>query len=100
MYTISCTICGDDALAYQQGNTCCKCHNKRCTRYQNEKYASDPAYRLKKVQRNRIRKAILCQNTTKLCKTMELIGCSTDALKDHLESQFTNDMSWSNYGTF
>ena len=31
---------------------------------------------------------------------MELIGRTTEALRAHLESQFTNDMSWSNYGTF
>ena len=30
---------------------------------------------------------------------MELIGCSVEELKQHLESQFRDGMSWENYGT-
>lgn len=30
--------------------------------------------------------------------TIELIGCSVDKLKHHLEKQFTPGMSWDNYG--
>lgn len=29
---------------------------------------------------------------------MELVGCSIDKLKQHLESKFTEGMSWDNYG--
>ncbi len=34
----------------------------------------------------------------KSASTMELIGCSIDELKQHLESKFTKGMSWDNYG--
>lgn len=30
--------------------------------------------------------------------TLELLGCSVEFLKKHLESQFTEGMSWDNYG--
>lgn len=31
-------------------------------------------------------------------RTPALIGCSIDKLKTHLESKFTHDMDWTNYG--
>jgi hypothetical protein len=31
-------------------------------------------------------------------KTMELVGCSKDDLLVHLESKFTEGMTWENYG--
>ena len=31
-------------------------------------------------------------------RTMEYIGCSMEQLRQHLESQFTDGMSWDNYG--
>jgi len=34
----------------------------------------------------------------KTTKTINLINCSIDSLKKHLESKFTIGMSWSNYG--
>jgi len=46
--------------------------------------------------RIRINKAI--KNICKSAHTMELIGCSIDFLKKHLESQFVVGMSWENYG--
>jgi len=35
----------------------------------------------------------------KLETTMNLVGCSIDQLKQHLESNFKPGMSWNNYGT-
>jgi hypothetical protein len=37
-------------------------------------------------------------NTTKESKTIELLGYSAIQLKEHLESLFTEGMSWDNYG--
>ena len=31
-------------------------------------------------------------------KTFNIVGCSPDELKKHLESQFVDNMSWENYG--
>jgi hypothetical protein len=31
-------------------------------------------------------------------KTMELVGCTTENVMKHLESKFTEGMTWENYG--
>jgi 5-methylcytosine-specific restriction endonuclease McrA len=57
----------------------------------------DPVCRLAGNVRARLKAALLGRSKSK--KTMELLGCSTEALKRHLEGQFQEGMSWSNYGT-
>jgi len=71
----------------------------------------------KQVQRNRIlyktnylyrivhNLRLRTKNYLKLCsnnknKTFEIIGCSKEFLKEHLEKQFTDGMSWENYGFY
>ena len=98
MYTVCCTICNNDGLGYKDGTQCSKCFNKKCTLYQNARYAGDSWFRLKKLQRSRIRAAIVSQNARNKLRTLELIGCSADEFKHHIESQFTDGQSWSNYG--
>lgn len=44
--------------------------------------------------RNRIRSALRERNGRKAYKTQELIGCSVEFLRNHLESQFQAGMSW------
>jgi hypothetical protein len=56
----------------------------------------DPICRLAGNIRARLKAALLGRSKSK--KTMELLGCSTEALKIHLEGQFQEGMSWSNYG--
>lgn len=62
--------------------------------YHNKK--SDPIYRLKKSLRSRLYFALV--NNAKAGKTIDMIGCSIDFLKAHLESKFKDGMSWDNYG--
>jgi len=38
------------------------------------------------------------QGNPKLETTMKLVGCNIEKLRRHLEFQFTNSMSWANYG--
>lgn len=64
--------------------------------YQRRKEASDPAYRLARRLRKRVWDAIA--KGYKSQKTMELIGCRIEALMQHLEKQFTDGMTWDNYG--
>ena len=33
---------------------------------------------------------------TKKNKTFDIVGCSPESLKEHLEKQFTNGMTWDN----
>jgi len=56
-----------------------------------------PKQRLRENVSRRIWRA-LKGDVKKSKKTMELIGCSIDELKEHLESGFTDGMSWDNYG--
>lgn len=52
--------------------------------------------RIKYNLRKRIWEAL--KNNSKSKHTLELLGCSIEYLKLHLESKFTLGMSWSNYG--
>lgn len=38
------------------------------------------------------------KNNSKSKSTMKLLGCTIEQLKQHLEEQFTEGMSWDNYG--
>ena len=77
-----------------------KITKKERVRYK-ERYANDLDYKMRKVLRARVRGAIkdyANKGTVKSKKTMDLIGCSLEDLKKHLESQFTDGMSWDNHG--
>lgn len=50
------------------------------------------------LQRLRKRMYDAVKGNVKSARTIELIGCSTDKLRQHLEKQFTGGMSWENYG--
>lgn len=62
-----------------------------------EKRLTDIEFKIKSALRSRTSKAIKSKNGTKSYKTMDLIGCSILKLKEHLESQFVDGMSWDNY---
>ena len=73
-----------------------KDHIKEWNRvYTSTRYKNDPVFALKINQRSRVR-AILKNN--KNCKTHELLGCSFEELKAHLESKFVTGMGWHNMG--
>lgn len=61
-----------------------------------QRMEEDIGYKLLQRCRARLYKAI--KENNKSASTRELIGCTTDKLKEHLESQFTEGMSWENYG--
>ena len=67
-------------------------------RYQRKKRGEDPIYKLKGNLRGVVRRAITRAGYSKNTQTHELIGCSYDDLKLHLESKFTKGMSWDNMG--
>jgi len=60
------------------------------------KYETDESYRLLAVCRARVHHAL--RGTSKIQKTMELVGCSLVYLNVWLELQFKDGMSWDNYG--
>lgn len=64
--------------------------------YHEHKQASDPIYRLRRTLRARVREAL--KGACKAGKTMELTGCSPEALRAHLESLWKPGMTWENHG--
>ena len=69
---------------------------KRRAKYRRERYNSDHSYRIEANIRRRISLAL--EGKAKSANTLELIGCSVDELKSHLESLFSEGMTWDNYG--
>jgi predicted ATP-dependent endonuclease of OLD family len=63
--------------------------------YKRPKYYSDVEFRLKEVLSARIRQAL--NHNYKSASTEELIGCTIPELRQHLERQFTDGMSWDNH---
>jgi hypothetical protein len=64
--------------------------------YQQNKFKIDINYKLKCYLRTRIYLALKDINKSK--RTIDLLGCSIEKLKQHLQKQFKSGMSWSNYG--
>lgn len=68
--------------------------------YQNNRLATDPAYRLIHLLRSRMAGAMRVKSAKKLDSTINLLGCTPSEFKKHLESQFDSNMSWGNYGDY
>lgn len=61
------------------------------------KRRKNPKTRLKEALRARIYNNM---RDNKDRSTLEYLGCSIDQYKTHLESQFTIEMTWNNWGTY
>jgi hypothetical protein len=57
-----------------------------------ERYRTDVNFRLVRTLRTRLSNAL--NGKSKSAKTLELLGCSVDHLKKHLENQFYPGMTW------
>jgi len=76
---------------------------KRQLKLWRSKYNKDIDFTLRILIRHRLRSAVKSMFTNKplkktSLKTTELIGCSLDFLKKHLESKFRDGMNWNNHG--
>lgn len=66
--------------------------------YQRHRRKQDPQFKIANNLRRRMGEALRKGYGKKSGGTLELVGCSWAELKSHLESQFTDGMSWENYG--
>jgi hypothetical protein len=62
--------------------------------YNKNRLVNDDFFRVKTYVRNRINKFLKFKNITKNNKTFEIVGCSPEFLKEHIEKQFSEGMSW------
>jgi len=72
-----------------------KKYRVRYNKWRNSRYKNDVNFKLQKALRDRFYHAIA--SNVKSQHTMELLGCSTEQLKVHIESQFKDGMSWDNW---
>lgn len=68
--------------------------------YSKNKRNTDPLYKLRSNISCLIRKSIKRRGYTKKSKTYEILGCDWNTLKEHIESNFDENMNWENQGTY
>ena len=61
-----------------------------------ERRESDPIFLITEKVRARLWKYLKIHNITKKNKTFEIVGCTPQFLKEHLEKQFVDGMCWDN----
>lgn len=71
-------------------------HRRAYRRALYAKEKTNPDFKLKKILRNRFSKLI--KGKAKQQSILKYVGCSVEELKNHLESQFKDSMSWENHG--
>jgi hypothetical protein len=64
--------------------------------WKNNKYHNDIQFKIKDNLRSRFYNALL--KHYKIISILDIIGCSIDDLKKHLETQFLPEMNWENHG--
>ena len=67
---------------------------------QNTKLKNDVLYKLKHNTRTLIRNSFKNKNLNKNSKTYQILGCSFEEFKSHLESKFELWMNWDNRGLY
>jgi len=65
-----------------------------------EKRKTDPIFKLSCNIRSSIYTSLKENKLIKNSKTHEILGCSFEQLKQHLESKFESWMNWDNYGKY
>lgn len=83
-----------------------KYRRERHNKYRNARRKTDPLYKLNAVLRSRIstffRRNLIRQQrkVSKWNTSVVLLGASVDVIKNHLEMQFKDGMTWKNHGTY
>jgi hypothetical protein len=61
-------------------------------------YSQRLEVRIKNSLRSRVKKTL--KSNPKTTRTTEIVGCSIDELRNHIENQFQTGMTWENWGQF
>jgi hypothetical protein len=81
---------------YREKEKVRKNRNKRIR----ERFKNDQLFRLKRAIRSSVTNSIKSVDGYKSKRTEEILGCSFKELKQHIESQWEDWMSWDNYGLY
>ena len=73
-----------------------RCETRRS--WKKQKWTNDSQYRLKSVLSHRVRLALKSQGACKKTSAQDLLGCSADHAKQHIQSLFCSGMNWENMG--
>lgn len=66
--------------------------------YMKHKKKTDPVFKLSCAIRKRVAEIIRTKGFIKNKSLNEYLGCDGETFQKHIESQFTSDMNWDNYG--
>jgi hypothetical protein len=70
--------------------------------YMRKKYADDPNFRMKAKLRVNMRRVMLCMRLHDIDPSArvytDLLGCTLDEFREHIEKQFIEGMTWQNEG--
>jgi len=73
-------------------------NREKSNEYVRNKRLNDPIFKLKQNVRCRLRKYLKTASITKSKKTFDIVGYSPPELKEYLEKQFVDGMSWERMG--
>ncbi len=89
---VDCLVCGKNFQRDRYNRNC----SKKCSEEWLEIKRKQPANLVRSRIAGQVRKALKYKGQVKNNKTFTLLGYTKYELKDHLESQFTDGMSWDN----
>lgn len=69
-------------------------------KYRSEKKSTDPFYKFKINIRKLILESVKRNGYSKKTKTHQILGCSFEEFRDHIEKQFETWMNWDNHGKY
>lgn len=77
-----------------------KNNRDKINEYFNNRKKSDPLFKLSNNIRNLIRVSLKSKGFKKNTKSEQILGCSFEEFKKHIESQWEPWMNWDNYGNW
>ncbi len=73
-------------------------NKEKIKNYPKERKKHDVIFKLRCNIRSRLYNFLKSKNISKKNKTFEIVGCDPVKLKEHIEKQFKEGMTWENYG--
>jgi len=75
-----------------------KKNRERINEYYRKRRENDNKFKMQTYMRNMVGRVLTRTYESKIVRTVELLGYTSDDLMTHIEKQFKDGMSWDNYG--